>query len=141
MSCVFAAPFSSPPQFERLQCMERLRNAPSDWPGGRPVASAAVSGLMPSPAALRASHPIRAEAPPRGPRPPRPSRGPSLRSGARYRSQAAAAPATGPPGPRQRPPGLTPCMLASPRLAAARGPLTRPPTRSHTHPISVDAIN
>ena len=35
--------------------MERLRNAPSDWPGGRPVASAAVSGLSTSPAALRAS--------------------------------------------------------------------------------------
>jgi len=31
--------------------------------------------------------------------------------------------------PRE-PAGLTPCMLASPRLAAARGPLTRPPCHS-----------
>ena len=41
--------------------MGRLQDAPSDLPGGRPVASAAVSGLTPSPAALRASHPAPAE--------------------------------------------------------------------------------
>jgi hypothetical protein len=125
--------------------MERLRTAPSDLPGGRPVASAAVSGLTPSPAALRASHPAPAERtaawPPPAPALRRPIAltpfWPATFTRARVLASsqaAAAAPATGPPGPKQGPPASRPPGPPRPMLAAARGPLTRPPCRPSPSP-------
>jgi hypothetical protein len=91
----------------RASSVWQPQSAPSDLPGGRPVASAAVSGLTPSPAALRASDPSPAGRTAAWP-PPAPAITPShrvqpqlvtprpARSGARCRSQAAAAPAQAP---------------------------------------------
>ena len=113
------------------------------------MASAAVSGLTPSPAALRASHPAPAERtaawPPPAPALRRPIALTPFWTAAFTRARvlassqaAAAAPATGPPGPKQGPPASRPPGPPRPKLAAARGPLTRPPCRSppiHVSPV------
>ena len=115
--------------------MGRLQNAPSDLPGGRPVASAAVSGLTPSPAALRASHPAPAERTAAWPPPATALRRPialtpfwaATFTRARVLAKLAgrSGPGYRPPGTKARAAGLTSPWTATP---PARGPLTRPPT-------------
>ena len=104
------------------------------WPRRRSPAS------RPAPPPFGPPTPPPRKEPPRGPRPPRPYAVPSRAApacsatssalGCSQSSQAAAAaPATGPPGPRQGPPASRPPGPPRPMLAAARGPLTRPPNR------------
>lgn len=105
------------------------------WPRRRSPAS------RPAPPPFGPPTPPPRKEPPHGPRPPRPYAVPSRAApacsatssalGCSQSSQAAAAaPATGPPGPRQGPPASRPPGPPRPLLAAARGPLTRPPCRS-----------
>ena len=104
--------------------MGRLQDAPSDLPGGRPVASAAVSGLTPSPAALRASHPAPAERtaawPPPAPALRRPIAltpfWPAAFTRARVLAKLAgrSGPGYRPPGTKARAAGLTSTWTATP---------------------------